>query len=92
MPMRLGILRTPSASIDAVLASWRWLLRGSETGDPWARSMFSAVRALGRLGTSVDEETLEDLIEQVEEYVHYDESLEYILRQIPTDIKTLLAK
>ena len=43
-------------------------------------------------GSSVDEETLEDLIEQVEEYVHYDESLEYILRQIPTDIKTLLAK
>jgi len=43
-------------------------------------------------GSSVDEETLEDLIEQIEEYVHYDESLEYILRQIPTDIKTLLAK
>ena len=43
-------------------------------------------------GSSVDEETLEDLIEQVEEYVHYDESLEYILRQIPTDIKALLAK
>ena len=43
-------------------------------------------------GSSVDEETLEDLIEQVEEYVQYDESLEYILRQIPTDIKALLAK
>ena len=43
-------------------------------------------------GSSVDEETLEDLIEQVEEYVHYDESLEYILRQIPTDIKALLAE
>ena len=43
-------------------------------------------------GSSVDEETLEDLIEQVEEYVHYDESLEYILRQIPTEIKTLLAE
>ena len=43
-------------------------------------------------GSSVDEETLEDLIEQVEEYVHYDESLEYILRQIPTEIKELLAE
>ena len=35
-------------------------------------------------------ETLEDLIEQVEEYVHYDESLEYILRQIPDKVKSLL--
>jgi 5'-deoxynucleotidase YfbR-like HD superfamily hydrolase len=43
-------------------------------------------------GSSVDEETLEDLIEQVEEYVHYDESLEYILRQIPVSFKTLLAE
>ena len=43
-------------------------------------------------GSSVDEEILEDLIEQVEEYVHYEESLEYILRQIPTEIKELLAE
>ena len=43
-------------------------------------------------GSSVDEDTLEDLIEQIEEYVHYDESLEYILRQIPVSFKTLLAK
>ena len=43
-------------------------------------------------GSSVDEETLEDLIEQVEEYVHYDESLEYILRQIPDKVKDLLAE
>ena len=43
-------------------------------------------------GSSIDEETLEDLIEQIEEYVHYDESLEYILRQIPVSFKTLLAK
>ena len=42
--------------------------------------------------SNVTDETLEDLIEQVEEYVHYDESLEYILRQIPTDIKALLAE
>ena len=43
-------------------------------------------------GSSVDEETLEDLIEQVEEYVHYEESLEYILRQIPNEVKTALTK
>ncbi len=43
-------------------------------------------------GSSVDEETLEDLIEQVEEYAHYDESLEYILRQIPNKVKELLAE
>ena len=43
-------------------------------------------------GSSVDEETLEELIEQIEEYVQYDESLEYIHRQIPVSFKTLLAK
>ena len=43
-------------------------------------------------GSSVDEETLEDLIEQIEEYVHYEESLEYILRQIPNKVKALLAE
>ena len=41
-------------------------------------------------GTSIDEETLEDLIEEVEEYVHYEEPLDYILRQIPNEIKKLL--
>ena len=35
-------------------------------------------------------ETLEGLIEQVEEYIHYEESLEYILRQIPNKVKRLL--
>mgnify|MGYP003676155301 CR=1 FL=1 len=39
---------------------------------------------------SLDPEELEDLIEQIEEYVHYDESLEYILRQIPNKAKRLL--
>ena len=39
---------------------------------------------------SLDEEELENLIEQIEEYVHYDESLEYILRQIPNKVKKLL--
>jgi 5'-deoxynucleotidase YfbR-like HD superfamily hydrolase len=43
-------------------------------------------------GSSVDEETLEDLIEQIEEYVHYEESLEYILRQIPNKVKDLLVE
>ena len=42
------------------------------------------------INLAIDKEALEDLIEQVEEYVHYDESLEYILRQIPDDIKALL--
>ena len=42
--------------------------------------------------SNVTDETLENLIEQVEEYIHYNESLEYILRQIPTEIKTLLAE
>ena len=42
--------------------------------------------------SNVTDETLEDLIEQVEEYIHFDESREYILRQIPTDIKALLAE
>lgn len=39
---------------------------------------------------SLDEEALEDLIEQIEEYIHYDESLEYILRQIPDKVKRIL--
>ena len=39
---------------------------------------------------SLDEEELEDLIEQIEEYAQYDESLEYILRQIPDKVKRLL--
>ena len=42
------------------------------------------------INLAIDKEALEDLIEQVEEYIHYDESLEYILRQIPDDIKALL--
>ncbi len=35
-------------------------------------------------------ESLEVLIESVEEYIQYDESLEYILRQIPDKVKRLL--
>ena len=44
------------------------------------------------INLAIDQDALEDLIEQVEEYVHYDESLEYILRQIPDDIKALLLR
>ena len=37
-------------------------------------------------------ETLEDLIDQVEEWIHYEESLEYILRQIPDAVKAQIQK
>jgi hypothetical protein len=37
-------------------------------------------------------ESLEVLIESVEDYVHYGESLEYILRQIPAKVKDLLVE
>tara|TARA_B100000035_G_scaffold178663_1_gene152374 strand:+ start:192 stop:431 length:240 start_codon:yes stop_codon:yes gene_type:complete len=37
-------------------------------------------------------ESLEDLIESVEDYVQYGESLEYILRQIPDKVKDLLVE
>ena len=45
---------------------------------------------LKSIRTSLAEEELEDLIEQIEEYIQYDESLEYILRQIPDKVKRLL--
>ena len=35
---------------------------------------------------------LEDLIEEITEYIHYDESLEYILRQIPNKVKEQLVQ
>lgn len=35
-------------------------------------------------------ESLEVLIEHIEELTHYDEPLEYILRQIPNQIKTAI--
>tara|TARA_B100001093_G_C26794345_1_gene1000442 strand:+ start:1411 stop:1656 length:246 start_codon:yes stop_codon:yes gene_type:complete len=43
------------------------------------------------INLAINQEVVEDLIEEVEEYVHYDESLEYILRQIPVEVKALLA-
>ncbi len=42
--------------------------------------------------SSVDDGKHEDLLEQIEEYVHYGESLEYILRQIPDEVKALLVE
>ena len=44
------------------------------------------------INLAIDKEALEDLIEQVEEYIQYDEPFEYILRQIPDDIKALLLR
>ena len=41
-------------------------------------------------GTSIDEEKHEALLEEVETCIHYNESLEYILRQIPDEVKALL--
>jgi len=35
-------------------------------------------------------ESLEVLIEHIEDLIHYDEPLEYILRQIPNQIKTAI--
>ena len=44
-------------------------------------------------GTSTfTSESLEVLIEAIEEYVNYDESLEYILGQIPVEVKALLVE
>ena len=39
-----------------------------------------------------DDEEHEDLLEQIFEYVHYNESLEYILSQIPDKVKRLLVQ
>ena len=39
---------------------------------------------------SIDKDMIEKLIEEVEEYIHYRESLEYILRQIPDQIKSII--
>ena len=41
---------------------------------------------------NLTDETLENLIDQVEEYIHYNEPLVYILRQIPAEIKARLAE
>ncbi len=41
-------------------------------------------------GTSIDEEEHETLLEEIEICINYNESLEYILRQIPDEVKALL--
>ena len=42
-------------------------------------------------GTSIDEEEHETLLEEIETCINYNESLEYILSQIPNEVKALLA-
>ena len=44
------------------------------------------------INLAINQEVVEDLIEEVEEYVNYDESPEYILRQIPDEVKALLVR
>lgn len=39
---------------------------------------------------SIDKETIEDLIELAEDWIHFGESLEYILGQIPDQIKSTI--
>ena len=40
----------------------------------------------------VDKETIEDLIELTEDWIHFNEDLNYILRQIPNQIKTVIVQ
>jgi hypothetical protein len=40
----------------------------------------------------VDKETIEDLIELTEDWIHFNEDLEYILRQIPDQIKSAIVQ
>ena len=43
-----------------------------------------------RNNQSIDKETIEDLIELTEDWIHFNEDLEYILRQIPNQIKSVI--
>ena len=43
-------------------------------------------------GTSMYAEELEGLIEEVEESINYEESLDYILSQIPAEVKAELVQ
>ena len=38
------------------------------------------------------EETIEDLIKLTEDWIHFNEDLEYILRQIPNQIKSVIVQ
>lgn len=39
---------------------------------------------------SIDKEMIEDLIELTEDWIHFNEDLEYILSQIPNQIKSVI--
>ena len=41
---------------------------------------------------SIDKETIEDLIELTEDWIHFNEDLEYILSQIPNQIKSVIVQ
>ena len=41
---------------------------------------------------SIDKETIEDIIELTEDWIHFNEDLEYILRQIPNQIKSAIVQ
>ena len=41
---------------------------------------------------SIDKETIEDLIELTEDWIHFNEDLEYILSQIPDQIKSVIVQ
>ena len=43
-------------------------------------------------GTSIDEEEHETLLEEIETCINYNESLEYILSQIPDKVKAVLVQ
>ena len=41
---------------------------------------------------SIDKETIEDIIELTEDWIHFNEDLEYILSQIPKQIKSVIVQ
>lgn len=41
---------------------------------------------------SIDKETIEDIIELTEDWIHFNEDLEYILNQIPDQIKSVIVQ
>ena len=41
---------------------------------------------------SIDKEMIEDLIELTEDWIHFNEDLEYILSQIPDQIKSVIVQ
>ena len=41
---------------------------------------------------SIDKETIEDIIELTEDWIHFNEDLEYILSQVPNQIKSVIVQ